>query len=156
MAGFRFKLDPVLKHRGMIENQCQHNLAKLMRQRHIMHTQLRQMQETISRSKHQLASALVGRVDVNQIHQFSRHSGPVVLREQKIVIALAQLEVRIDAARQALLDATRNRKALQLLRDKEFRLWRRLTNVRDVARVDEITSQRYARELAEAGLEAPS
>jgi len=145
---FIFKLETLLRHRRMIEDERQRELAKCMRHRMILLDQLRQMQTTIQTSRHDLAGSLVGKVDLEQVGRFAHYSLQVRQRAQGIVQQTALIERQINAARERLIEATRARKALELLRDKQERAWRQQQERRDAAAMDEMAVQAYARRMA--------
>ena len=145
MAVFRFKLEPLLRHRRSIEERFQREMAQLLRERMILQTHLRRMQQTISDSRRDLSDGLVGAVDLDRVGQFARYSGEVRQQAQSMVVRLAALEKAVAQARQKLARATRARKALELLRDRRHEQFkRRLQRIED-AQLDEIAVQRYAR-----------
>ncbi len=147
MPKFTFKLEPVLKQRQREEDQRQRDLAKLLRRRMILESQLRQMQQTIIESKRQLGGVLSGRVERDRVSRFARYSGQVTQRAHAIVRELAKLEKYVVSARDALLEATRNRKAMQLLHDRQYARWKQQQQRREDARIDEFNVQRYARSM---------
>ena len=136
MAKFRFKFESVLRHRQATEDCCQRDLAKVLRQKMILKTQLRTMQETRTSSKHALVDGLVGAVDLGSMSHFSRYSDQMTHRVRQIVLRLASLESQIDASRQRLLDAIRHRKALELLSQRYRQCWRRAHQMRENAELD--------------------
>lgn len=146
MPRFIFTLEPVLDHRKRIEDQSQRELARHLRQQMILMDQLRQMQQTIRASKHDLADGLIGRVDMTRVSDFARYAGQTSIRAQQIVQRLAGLQQQIDAARQKLMEATRQRKALELLRDRRLAAWRQQEERRQTAELDDLTLQRHLRE----------
>lgn len=131
----------------MVEDQRQRDLAKHLRTRLILHEQIRDMQDTIRDSKQSMADGLIGKVDLNQVGQFARYSGHAAVRARQIVVRLAGLEKQIEEARQSLLDATRQRKALELLRDKHEAQWRYEQNRRETNELDELATTQYARRV---------
>lgn len=147
MAKFIFKLEPVLKQRQMIEDQKQRELAKLIRHRMIFHNQLRSIQTGLSDSKRQLSDGLVGQVDMTRVSQFARFSGQSQVRAQTIVRQLATLETRITEAQKQLVEAMRQRKALDLLRDKQYQAWKRTQLRREASRLDDLATQAYTRQV---------
>lgn len=147
MPKFTFKLEPVLKQRRRNEDQRQRDLAKLLRRRMILEGQIRQMQQTITESKRQLGGALCGKVALDRVGQFARYSGQVTQRAHAIVGELAKLENQIQTARAVLLEATRKRKALELLRNRQLARWKQQQQRREDARLDELNVQRYARSM---------
>jgi flagellar export protein FliJ len=146
MAKFQFKLDPVLLQRRAREDICQRELAKALRQRMILQSQLRTMQQTITYSKRDLADGLVGRIDMDRVSHFARYSSQVTHRAHAIVSRLGGVEKQINTAREKLAQATRARKALDLLRERRHRQWRQQLDRREAAQLDELAVQRYARD----------
>ncbi len=138
----------MLEHRRVIEDERQRELAKLLRQKMILMDQLRQMQETIRSSKHDLAGSLVGQVDLTRVADFARYSGQTTIRAQQIVQRLAGLEQHILMARERLLAASRDRKALELLHDKRHREWLEHENRLEAAELDDLATQRHLRATA--------
>ncbi len=144
MAKFQFKLEPVLFQRRIEEERCQRDLAKSLRERMILHTQLRHMQQRVTQAKQSLTNGLVGVVDMTGVSSFARYSGQVRQRAHAFVMKLAGVEKQIDSARQTLIEASRRRKALELLRDKHYEAWKKRLAKREAAEMDEIAVQRYA------------
>ncbi len=117
----------------------------------ILLDQIKDMQETIRDSKRLMADGLVGKVDLTRVGQFARYSGHAAQRARQIVVRLAGVEKQITAARQTLLDASRQRKALELLRDKHEARWRYEQDRKETLRLDELATGRYAREMMIGG-----
>jgi flagellar FliJ protein len=151
MAKFVFRFESLLRHRRHIEDARQRELAQHLRGRMILDGQLRSMQQSIRDSKHQLGASLVGRVNLGDIQQFARYSGHTTLRARQIVEKLAEVERQVESARAQLLEATRQRKALELLRDKHLAAWRKEQQRREDLELDEIATQAFAREALMGG-----
>lgn len=143
MAKFTFRFQTVLKHRQRIEQDCQRELARLLRLRMILLDQLRQMQQGIRQSKQELAGSLLGRVDLDQITQFARYSSQLSYRAQEFLLRLAGVEKEIEAARQRLIKATAARKALELLRDRHLAQWQQDQDRREIAELDELAARPF-------------
>jgi len=151
MAKFRFRFETLLAHRRRIEDQRQRDLAKHLRTRMILVDQIRDMQETIRQSKQEMTDGLVGHVDLTRVGQFARYSGHAAARARQIVVRLASLEKQIEQARQALVEATRQRKALEKLREKHEAQWQYEQNRRETNELDELAVTRYARQAMIGG-----
>lgn len=149
MAGFVFRLEPVLRQRKHVEEQRQRELAELLRRQLILQTQLRTLQQTVQSDKRQMSDALVGAVNVPRIRQHATHASQVSLRIQQLAAQLFALARQIDRARENLLDATKACKALQTLRQRQHERWRDQQERRQTAELDEIAVQRFARGLHE-------
>ncbi len=148
MATFRFKYEAVLRQRQAIEDECQRELAKHLRHSSIIRNQFTRMQQTVRDSKQQLSDGLVGSVDVERIREFARYSGQVTVQAQQAVTQLSQIERRIQKARADLTEAMRQRKAMEMLRDKHYKQWVAEQNRRETIELDELAVQRYARGLS--------
>lgn len=144
MQSFKFKYKAVLKQREVIEQGKQRALAKLMHQRNAMVNRLRQMQETISTSKRQAAEGLLGTVDLAAIAGIARYSASCALQGNTLVRELAKLENLVEQARNELIEASKNRKALELLRDRQRQAWELEQRRMEASRLDEQTTQAYA------------
>ncbi|MFP4145476.1 MAG: flagellar export protein FliJ [Phycisphaeraceae bacterium] len=151
MAQFQFKYESVLRHCQRVEDERQRQLAQRLRTQMILRNQLGEMQDTISRSKRELGDGLVGHVDLGRISGFARYSGQAAQRAREIAHRLGSLEEQISAARGELLEATRQRKALELLRDKHEAAWRKQRQRREAIDLDELATQRYIRQLSMEG-----
>lgn len=147
MARFKFKYQTLLEHRETIEEQKQRELAQQLRGRMIIEDQLRLMQQTIRESKHQLGVGLVGKVDLDAIGRFASFTGHSAIRAQQLVGKIAEAEKKVTIARLALQEAMRQRKALELLRDKHLAEWKRDVARREANELDEVASQQYTRRL---------
>ena len=152
MPGFEFKLDVLLQHRCTEEEKCQRELSRLLRSKMIFEQELRKMQQTIAGSKRQLSNDLLGKVNINRVAEFASYSGQTTMRGHHLVVKMAELEQHIQIARQKLLEATKKRKALELLRDKQKEAWVREQNRRETAELDEIATQKYARTMTGGGV----
>ncbi len=149
MPTFEFRYQTLLNHRRRIEDERQRDLAMHMRSRMIFMEQLEQIQQTIRRSKHDMAGSLVGRVNLSEVGRFAGYSRQAENRGRQIVYKLAQAEKDIQQAREKLLDATHRRKALELLRDKHERRWRREQERAERAALDEMSTQQFIRAMIE-------
>lgn len=149
MAKFTFKYESVLRHRCVIEDLRQREMARELRQRMIIEDQLRLMQRTIMESKRELGAALTGKVDLQQIAQFTRYGGQVTQRAHGFVRKLAQIEKQIEHARQRLIDATRQRQAIELLRQRHHQQWLLEQDRRETAQLDELALQSHLRTIGE-------
>lgn len=141
MAKFRFSLEPLLVHRRAVEDAAQRDLAKVLRQQMILQNQIRTEQQTITESKQRLTDGLLGRVDVDRVSQFARYSGQVTQRASAMVLRLASIARQIEQAREKLAEAMRQRKAIELLRQRQFEDWRRRQRKREIAQLDEAAAR---------------
>jgi len=151
MEGFVFRYETLLRHRRHVEQLRQRELATIMRTQMIMQGQLRRMQQDLQGSKQELGSALVGKIDFDRVGQFTRFNAQSAMRGRDVVVRLAQLEPQIAEARSQLNDAVRQRRALEMLRDRQYEQWQREQARREEATLDDLTTTRHARTIAIGG-----
>jgi len=147
MAKFTFKLEPLLAHRQRIEDERQRAMAQLLREKLILETQMRNHQQTISTDKRSMGDALVGHVDVDRIRRHAAHSGQVAVRLQQIAYRMYQLNQKVDESRRLLVEAMKQRKAVELLRDKQYKRWKAEQDRREARELDEIGTRMYVRQM---------
>lgn len=150
MAGFQFRYESVLEQRRRAERQRQRELAELKTREQSMKDELRQMQQTIDQSKRDMSEGLVGRVDLNAIGHVSRYSGQVMVRGQQLVQDLASMDQQLTEARQRLMEATRQRKILERLREREYERWLWHQRRAERRQQDELANQQYVRQQRDA------
>jgi len=146
MAKFRFKLDPLLRARRIEEREKQRAVAEVERERRELEDRLRNMQQQITAGKHDLRGRLTGLIDPGALRQQARNSLNLSRSAQRIVLELAGVHRRLDAAREELVEAMRRRRAVELLRDKRYEQWLAEQEKADVAMIDELAVQSAARE----------
>jgi len=88
--------------------------------------------------------ALTG-VDLDRVSQFARYSAQTAIRAQQLVVEIARLEKQIETARERLAEAMRARKAMELLRDRQYARWKQEQDRREAAELDEMAVQAYVR-----------
>lgn len=147
MPQFIFRYESLLQHRRNLEDQAQRQMAERVRTQMILSDQLRSMQTQITESKRDLGGALVGKIDLSRVGEFTRYNADSTVRGRQLVKRLAELEVQVEAARVQLLDATQQRKALELLRERDLKQWKLDRDRRETAELDELASQAYTRRL---------
>jgi flagellar FliJ protein len=146
MAKFVFKLEPLLKHRVRLEEAQQRALAKLLREKLIIETQLRNQQQSISDDKSHMAQSLSGHVDVARIRQHAAHVHRATVHAQQAAFRLLELNHQIESARAKLNDAVRDRKAIEVLRERQHTKWLTEQKRREATQLDEAATQRYVRQ----------
>lgn len=146
MAIFRFELNALLKKQRMCEDDAQRELAKILRQRMILQSQIQEDQGAIGGAKQNLTDALIGAVDLDRVRQFAQFSGELTQRAQMIVVRLAGLEGQITRHRERLAEAVRQRKAVELLHDRRLAVWKRTQTRRETAELDEVALEMHRRQ----------
>lgn len=148
---FRFRLQPVLEQRERIEQDRAVAVAQLERQRIGLEERLRQIQSGVMDAREGLrdhlrrgvgAASAIPMVDVRLQANSTLH---LTLMAQRIAIELAGVLQRLEAARRDLVRAAAERKAVQLLKERqaaEHALEARRREQRDL---DDLTTMRHGR-----------
>ncbi len=145
MASFRFRFEILLAHRRREEERCQRELATQLRKQMVMRGQLSSMQTDIDEARRDLGGALVGAVDLTAVRGFTRFTAQTTVRGRQLVERLAQLEHLIAYARKQLMEAVRQRKALDTLRERDREAWQMEQRQAEQAQLDEQAAQAWAR-----------
>lgn len=140
MAKFVFTLDPLMRVRVRTEQACQRAVAALDADRMDMESRLRALQDSISGGKESLRDRLTGPVAMHDLRLEASASMQVLRRAQRLVLELAGVHQRLEAARADLRDARAQRRALELVRERRLDAWKnRLAKAEDRA-LDDVTS----------------
>ena len=137
MAKFRFQLRAVLEHRKMVEQQKQRAVAELQAQRLRLEGVIRQCEQAIRQERTEL-KGLLSEADIRGARWQAAASIRLVATAQRTALELAGVFKRQETARADLLEATKRRKAVELLRDRRFEEWKQDQNRREMAAMDEL------------------
>jgi len=142
MAKFTFQLDPVLKARRAAEQEKQLVVAKLERERQEIEAAIRRRQHMIAESKHELRSSLVGQVNTLHLRGTAASSMRIMGQANKLILDLAAVHKRLDAARLELIEASKQRRAVEMLRERRLAEWKRNQDKKEEAFLDDLSQQR--------------
>lgn len=143
--GFRFKLQPLLDARVRAEDRCKKELAELNHRKQSMLGELRSIQDTIRQSRQELRDTLIGPLSMGRVGSFASFSMEQRMRAQGMVVSMSGLENEIKQAGLRLAEAMKQRKALELLRDRQRQAWLEVQDRRQTAELDELGTQLYLR-----------
>lgn len=124
MAKFTFQLDPLLRIRTQTEQAAQRALGEQQRELVRLESMLRTQQQRLVDSSHQLRSRLVGALHVGELRL---HAASALMGHRdanRIVLEMARVHKQVESARAALLEARRERLALERLRERRFGEWK--------------------------------
>jgi flagellar FliJ protein len=142
---FTFKLEAVLEQRKHVERQRQRDVAAAQ------HKLLQVQAELDAMSAVKRASAKelrLGKISVATLaaHQrfaaATRHKGAALNR------SLVEARRELDAAQLALIEAAKQRKVMEKLREREHARWAEQLRKRELAEADEIAAARRAHATA--------
>ncbi len=147
MPRFVFALEPLLRARRRAEEQEQRRRAEIERERLRLQKTLRDHQRNIAQGKFALRESLTGTVDIRALRLATGASLHLVRMAQQIVLQLAGVQTRGESARARLIEASRNRRAMELLRERRHEAWKRAQEKAETAALDELATQRGAKEI---------
>ncbi|MEN6319148.1 MAG: flagellar export protein FliJ [Syntrophaceae bacterium] len=141
---FQFDLEAVLNYRAKMEEQCQvvfaDSLKRLQAARDILECLKKEKQDLISHIVKMQEDAF--HADVIQRHfafiEFLKR------KEENQAAIICKMEDESDAARQALLEAVKKRKALETLREKRMAAYVLEAATRDRKELDDLTIIKFA------------
>jgi flagellar FliJ protein len=146
VARFRFELQAVLDLRERVERDRQIVVAELEAQRVTLEDVIRQCQESLVQERATLRAMLEGS-DLRAARQQYAVAGRLTTRAQRAVLELAGVHKRLEAARAALLEASRQRKAVELLRERRYEEWKHARDKAEAAALDELAVMRSGVEV---------
>jgi flagellar FliJ protein len=155
MPRFVFKLDGVLRQRQHVEKQRQRELAALQAQMTRLEDDLRATEATSRQAAMDLRERhLVGRLDMSYLAAHRRYTLALQRQATQIVQRMALLRKQIVQAQAVLVDAARERKAMEKLRDRQRSRWQAEQDRREMRMLDEAGALISHGNLHDASFEA--
>jgi flagellar FliJ protein len=156
MARFRFQLEPLLRARRATERIHQMAVAELDQRRVELERTLRRQQQFISTGKREMTQRLVGPLEMSSLRQHAGSTIGLMRQGHRIVLELAGLHKRLEAARAGLREAARERRVVERLRERRFEQWRMQMQKAEDAAIDELAVQSAARPRSSFTVDVPS
>ncbi len=142
MAKFTFNLEGVLTQREHIERQRQRDLAEAQGVVAKLEQQLKGVEGTQSDALRDLReNRLVGSIDLAFLAAHRRFMLATQKKGMDIVQQIANAQRTVDTARAALIEAAKQRKAIEILRDKRHELWKQEQAKKEMDALDEASMQ---------------
>lgn len=153
MARFVFRLQALLEQREALERERQLEVAVLERERLELEERIRLLQEEIRSHRGDLRRLLggddgtrtSGAVDTRGVRLQANAALSVQARTQHLAIKLAGVYERLAAAQERLREASASRKAVELLRERQYEQWRSALEKKEANELDEIGTSRASR-----------
>jgi len=147
VAKFKFRLDTLLRLRGMTRDQRRQRLAQayeaddiLGRQQEELKRELAQLMDNCRRASGP------GTVRIDHLLEVQRYEVVLRAHDQQAVEQRKAVAVEIDVRHQALVEADREVRVLEKLREKQLRRYRDEENRQEIKQLDEVAGQMVARE----------
>jgi flagellar FliJ protein len=144
-ARFNFALEPLLEARRRLEQDRQRVVAQIERERLQLEGSLRRQQLALQEDRRSLQVALTGRIDTQILRMQASSSLALTRKAQRIVLELAGVHRRLEAARGELVEASRRRRVVERLRERRFERWKAALDKAETAALDELAVIQAAR-----------
>jgi flagellar FliJ protein len=156
MAKFLFHLDGLLRHRKNQERERQRDVALIAAEMARLETELGSLNGTLEQTLADLrTNHLVGRLDLQFLAAHRRYILSVQRKTGSIAQKMALVQKQIDDARVQLIEAARQRKMLEKLREKHHETWVAQQNHREFLEADDIGTRLALADTAGGGEDAP-
>jgi flagellar FliJ protein len=142
MARFVFQLEGVLRHRERIEKDRMRELALARAEMSGLEGELNTLNQEVRQSTTDVRDHhLVGRLDMSYLAAHRRY----MLGMQRKALALAQKmavqQKHVENAQKALMEAAKQRKILEKLRERQQQRWAAAQALHEAQALDELTTQ---------------
>lgn len=142
MARFSFRLQTVLDERQRAEERALSALAASQRIAADIETKIDSIHAEVSDQKSDMRDhALLGRLDVPFLMANRRYFAAQLCEVARLSRDLADARLEVESRRRKLAIAARERKALEVLRDKQKQRWQAEQEKRERTLADEIALQ---------------
>jgi flagellar FliJ protein len=157
MAGFTFRLASLLRLRESRRDECRAALAEAYR----IDDVLRKQWEGLGRELDALrefcrTTASPGAVQIDRLVEAQRYELVARAQQQHVAQQRETVAAEIERRRQALVEADREVRVLEKLRERQAEQHRREEDLREVKRLDEVAAQQAFRQMQQAAQEAAS
>ncbi|WP_026840990.1 flagellar export protein FliJ [Citrifermentans bremense] len=142
MAGPEFRLEQVLKFRKEVEKMHQLELATAKQQHETARERLRSEKALMERLAQECAQRQAGGIEAKDLQLYGDFTRRKAHEIQQLRESLTTLEKAVHEKREALLVASKEKKALEVFKEKKMRDLRMEQLYKERAFLDEIAVQR--------------
>jgi len=148
MSVFKFRLAPLLKLRAATRGERRAALAEAYRVDEVLRQRLAAVAgelQALGAERRRLAAP--GAVNVDRLVESQRYEIVARAQEAQLVRQREGVAAEIQRRRQALVEADREVRVLEKLRDRQAEAFRREEERKEAKRLDEVAFQRVMREV---------
>lgn len=146
MSAYRFRLATVLRLRQSERDQRRGELAEAYRVADLLARQADQLARELDGLRRQQRCAVgPGAINVDLLVDSQRYEVALRFRQGQLKRQQASVAEEIERRRAALVEADRQVRTLELLRDRQEQQFRRNEERREMQRLDEVAQQRALR-----------
>lgn len=146
---FRFRLESVLNYRRTIEENLLKELSELRRQLSLEEDRLKMMIFEKDRHINDLGSLQKGGVtlQIEDIKLYFSYLNGLELKIKNQGDIIKKFQERVDKKLAEVVDAMKNRKILEVIKERGYREYTREINLKEQRLLDEIAVNRFTRDM---------
>ncbi len=142
MAKFVFQLETVLRHRQRVEHDWQRAVAIAQREKASVQNEIRLLDESVRAALADLrANHLTGTLDLSFLAAHRRFMMVMQKQGLSLMATLADRRKRVEAVQAGLAEATKQKKILVKLKERQQERWAAALAKREMAAADEVAMQ---------------
>jgi flagellar FliJ protein len=151
MRKFSFRLEPVLDYREIREDLAQRRLADAMREAARVEEVLAGLRQRRERLIEEMAMSQDGAVNLVQVQQCVDYLGYLLACIDRTRAELAEMVAHVEQRRRELVEATRDKKVLERVKERDFAEYVREAQALEQKFLDEVATIRHARSMRADG-----
>jgi flagellar FliJ protein len=142
MAQFKFKLQAVHRQRELLEQERQRDFAVVQARLVLEQQELKRLDETVRLAVTDLReNQLVGRLNLSYLAAHRRFMLAMQRQGLAQLVKVDAAKKLVDAARVKLLEAAKQKKIIEKLRERQETEWKQAAARKETADLDEIATQ---------------
>ena len=143
---FRFRLETLLRLRLAERDQRRAELAKALRAEELLHGEERALAGQQAQAvDHARRLKSPGAANMDALLETHRYEIVLAAQRRQLKQQIAQVEAETERRRQALVEADRQLRVLEMLRDRQAAAWKKATERQEVKEFDELAIVGYSR-----------
>ncbi len=150
-AAFKFRLEKVLEMRRLKEQRLQARYNELLLLAEAERQRLLQLFAEQQRNREELTARQRGNLEVGEVMNYLDFLEYLAQQIELQTIRVREAEERAEEARQDLLKASQEKKAVEKLREKQHEEYVKTQQRAEIVFLDEISSSRFNRNQADTG-----
>lgn len=150
-ARFVFDLQAVLEQRSRAERNAQGLLASVQQERRAIEDQLANLRRLVEAERSVARDLMVGRVSARSLREHVAGELGADRRARALALKLAGVQRRIDKARDLLKQASIQREAIEMLRDRRLAEWKQGLEKAERLELDDLMVMRRGRDDGQEG-----
>lgn len=141
---FRYNLEALLKYRSVREDERKKDLAFATMAAEQVRLEISNVHAEIERARAEIRDRAVGSITAAELLRYSAYTSGVQCKLERLHAVLAEKEKIREEKRQLFIEARKERRAIEILKEKKFAEYRKNLGREEAKLVDDIISSRRA------------